>query len=72
MKARRKSGDLPVTNLQRFTRALNREPVDRILTWDLMDKEAVLTRFGQSDRSDSKFCTFGKTLSRRSRPARKR
>ncbi len=40
-----------MTNLERFTRALDRQPIDRILTWDFMDNEAVLVRHGGYDRS---------------------
>jgi len=40
-----------MTNLERLTKALNWEPVDRILTWDFMDNEAVLSQYGGYDRS---------------------
>ncbi len=42
-----------MTNLERFTRALDRRPVDRLLTWDFMDNEAILARYGGYDRSKS-------------------
>ncbi|MGA2381375.1 MAG: uroporphyrinogen decarboxylase family protein [Spirochaetia bacterium] len=38
-------------NLERFTRALNRDPVDRVLTWDFVDNEQVLVRYGGYDPS---------------------
>ena len=38
-----------MTNLQRFTLALNRKPVDRVLTWDFVDNEQILARFGGYD-----------------------
>ena len=38
-------------NLERFTRALNREPVDRVLTWDFIDNTQVLVRYGGYDPS---------------------
>ena len=31
-----------MTNLERFTRALDRESVDRVLTWDFVDNEQVI------------------------------
>lgn len=40
-----------MTNLERLTKALNWEPVDRILTWDFMDNEAVLSQYGGYDKS---------------------
>jgi len=40
-----------MTNLERFTRALNREPVDRVLTWDFIDNTQVLVRYGGYDPS---------------------
>jgi uroporphyrinogen-III decarboxylase len=40
-----------MTNLERFTKALDREPVDRILTWDFVDNEQVLVRYGGYDSS---------------------
>ena len=40
-----------MTNLERFTRALNREAVDRVLTWDFVDNEQVLVRYGGYDPS---------------------
>lgn len=40
-----------MTNLERFARALNREPVDRLLTWDFVDNEQVLVRYGGYDSS---------------------
>jgi len=40
-----------MTNLERFTRALDREPVDRVLTWDFVDNQQVLVRHGGYDPS---------------------
>ena len=40
-----------MTNLERFTRALKREPIDRVLTWDFVDNEQVLVRYGGYDSS---------------------
>jgi uroporphyrinogen-III decarboxylase len=40
-----------MTNLERFTRALDREPVDRILTWDFVDNQQILVRHGGYDPS---------------------
>ena len=40
-----------MTNLERFTRALKREPIDRVLTWDFVDNEQVLVRYGGYDAS---------------------
>jgi len=40
-----------VTNLERLARSLNGRPADRILTWDFIDNEAILTRCGGYDRS---------------------
>jgi len=40
-----------MTNLERFGLALNRQPVDRVLTWDFVDNEQVLVRFGGYDSS---------------------
>jgi hypothetical protein len=31
-----------MTNLERFSSALDRKPVDRLLTWDFVDNEALL------------------------------
>ena len=42
-----------MNNLQRLTRTLNGQPVDRLLTWDYMDNEAILVRHGGYDRSKS-------------------
>lgn len=38
-------------NIERFKRALNREPIDRVLTWDFVDNEQVLVRYGGYDAS---------------------
>jgi uroporphyrinogen-III decarboxylase len=35
-----------MTNQQRLLKALNREPIDRILTWDFMDNAGILERYG--------------------------
>jgi hypothetical protein len=35
-----------MTNLQRFEKALNRQPVDRLLTWDFVDNESLLRKHG--------------------------
>ncbi|MGQ9616559.1 MAG: uroporphyrinogen decarboxylase family protein [Spirochaetota bacterium] len=35
-----------MTNQERLNKALNREPVDRIMTWDFVDNIAMLERFG--------------------------
>ena len=40
-----------MTNLERFSKALNWEPTDRILTWDFMDNEAILREYGGYDRT---------------------
>jgi hypothetical protein len=40
-----------MTNLERFTLALDRRPVDRLLTWDLIDNEALLAELAGYDRS---------------------
>ncbi|MGO9310519.1 MAG: uroporphyrinogen decarboxylase family protein [Spirochaetia bacterium] len=40
-----------MTNLERFTRALDRESIDRLLTWDFVDNEEVLVRYGGYDPS---------------------
>ena len=40
-----------MTNLERFTQALKREPIDRVLTWDFVDNEQVLVRYGGYDSS---------------------
>ncbi len=40
-----------MTNHERLTRALNREPFDRILTWDFMDNEGILEKFGGYDKN---------------------
>ncbi len=39
-----------MTNLECFSKALNWEPTDRILTWDYMDNEAILREYGGYDR----------------------
>jgi uroporphyrinogen-III decarboxylase len=38
-----------MTNLERFTRALDRQPIDRVLTWDFVDNEQILVRHGGYD-----------------------
>lgn len=40
-----------MTNVERLTKALNWEPVDRILTWDFVDNEALLIKHGGYDTS---------------------
>ena len=40
-----------MTNLERLTKALKWEPADRILTWDFMDNEAILVKYGGYDRT---------------------
>lgn len=35
-----------MTNQQRLLKALNREPIDRILTWDFMDNLGILEQYG--------------------------
>jgi uroporphyrinogen-III decarboxylase len=40
-----------MTNLERFTRALERRPVDRLLTWDFVDNEALLARYAGYDKT---------------------
>jgi hypothetical protein len=35
-----------MTNLQRFEKALDRQPVDRLLTWDFVDNESLLRKHG--------------------------
>jgi uroporphyrinogen-III decarboxylase len=37
---------LTMTNHERLSKALNWEPVDRILTWDFMDNVGILEQFG--------------------------
>jgi uroporphyrinogen-III decarboxylase len=39
-----------VTNRGRLERALNWEPVDRILTWDVVDNEGILVKYGGYER----------------------
>jgi uroporphyrinogen-III decarboxylase len=41
-----------MTNQERLHRALNREPVDRILTWDFMDNVGILERYGGYKRGE--------------------
>ncbi|MFA6471623.1 MAG: uroporphyrinogen decarboxylase family protein [Candidatus Latescibacterota bacterium] len=38
-----------MTNLERFIKTLNREKVDRILTYDVMDNREILVRYGGLD-----------------------
>lgn len=38
-----------MTNLERFVKTLAREPVDRILTYDVMDNREILVRYGGLD-----------------------
>ncbi len=38
-----------MTNLERFKKTLSREPVDRILTYDVMDNRSILVRYGGLD-----------------------
>lgn len=40
-----------MTNQERLNNTLNNEPVDRLLTWDFVDNEAILTRHGGFIRS---------------------
>ncbi len=40
-----------MTTLERFTRTLDRAPVDRILTYDVMDNREILVRYGGLDLS---------------------
>ena len=40
-----------MTNVERLTKALHWEPVDRILTWDFVDNEALLVKHGGYDKS---------------------
>ena len=40
-----------MTNLERFERALDRQPVDRVLTWDFVDNQQILVRHGGYDPS---------------------
>ncbi len=42
-----------MTNLERFRKALDRQPVDRLLTWDFVDNEALLARYAGYDRARS-------------------
>ena len=42
-----------MTNLERFKKTLAREPVDRILTYDVMDNREILVRYGGLDMSRS-------------------
>jgi len=41
-----------MTNHERLTRALKREPIDRILTWDFMDNIGVLEQYGGYKRGE--------------------
>jgi uroporphyrinogen-III decarboxylase len=41
-----------VTNQERLRKALNWEPVDRILTWDFMDNVGILERYGGYRRDE--------------------
>jgi uroporphyrinogen-III decarboxylase len=45
-----RKGEPTLTNQERLRRALNREPVDRILTWDFMDNVGILERYGGYER----------------------
>ena len=40
-----------MTNLERFSKAIDWKTTDRILTWDFMDNEEVLIKYGGYDRS---------------------
>ena len=40
-----------MNNLDRFKKAINWEPVDRILTYDLLDNREILIRYGGFDLS---------------------
>jgi hypothetical protein len=40
-----------MTNLERFTKAIDRLPIDRVLTYDFIDNERILTRHGGYDPS---------------------
>ena len=40
-----------MTNLERFGLALDRKPVDRVLTWDFVDNEQILVRHAGDDKS---------------------
>jgi uroporphyrinogen-III decarboxylase len=40
-----------MTNLERFTKTVNWEPVDRILTYDFVDNQALLVKYGNYDES---------------------
>jgi uroporphyrinogen-III decarboxylase len=40
-----------MTNLERFVKTLDREPVDRLLTYDVMDNREILIRYGGLDMS---------------------
>ena len=40
-----------MTNLERFSLALDRQPVDRVLTWDFVDNQQVLVKHGGYDPS---------------------
>jgi len=40
-------------NIERFTRALDRKPIDRVLTYDFIDNEEVLVKHGGYDASRS-------------------
>ena len=33
-----------MTNIERFTRAVDRKPIDRVLTYDFIDNEQILVR----------------------------
>jgi hypothetical protein len=41
---------MPVNNLECLTRTLSHQSVDRLLTWDYLDNEAILARYGGYDR----------------------
>jgi hypothetical protein len=40
-----------MTNIERFTRAVDRKPIDRVLTYDFIDNEQILVRWGGYDPS---------------------
>lgn len=40
---------MTMTNRERFTRTLDRAPVDRVLTYDVMDNREILIRYGGLD-----------------------
>ncbi|MBT4511567.1 MAG: hypothetical protein HOC20_05080 [Chloroflexi bacterium] len=40
-----------MTNKERLVRTINRQPVDRLLTWDFIDNEKILSQYGGYDSS---------------------